>query len=680
MIEIAQIEYMDPSTHNIGMLRVCSSPDFFSGNEPYQPIILEKLDFEGTLFSKGTTQGDAEISVGTFVLTNIDGALDYLRTYGFDGRAIRIYRPKDKDDTVLNAANLYFTGTIKFPVFSWDKVTFNISNRMEIVNVPMQPIGFLGTNIGTGGLGGLDGSSGLAGTTKPQVWGRVCCAEGALINEFFLLYGFNFDHAGLHKPVFNFYNVWVKGIRYLRDADYHDTTALANATILPGFFGTCLAMGVLRLGSTPASNGRVVADVADMDEPFNTAGQVIERILKANASFVEGVDYNSSGLQTMDDFNQCPVGYYVTDNVVIGEVVNMLADSIGGWFLPDAAGVFQFGIVDLPTQLMQGGNVPVMTLTRRNWLDSIERVPVNDQNENIPAFSVELQHTRNWTPQDSGSLADAVGITDRLFFTNQYRSSRKTNDSIKELHPLAPSLKYTTLLNRQLYYALVNGDFSIPVATAGNGWTATGLGLSTTQGAGFIEVTPSGVVARIEQYFGYNSDVFPGTIEIGFSVAATYTVLMEVRRGLGGGTLIYSETISTSSVDRDYIRSFVLPYGLGSVTGQLTIRFSSVNTSTPFKIGTIFLRTVQQGKPPDEEAQRRLTKESAFTERFTLTVANQFVTDFGLQVGKIVILQDDKRFDLLVGRPYLIIGTQLDDDNYVTELDVWGLGTNVTNS
>lgn len=673
MIEVAHIDHWNPDTAAVETLRICSSPSFIANGYAYEPVLMEMFDYNESLFDRGTTEGETTVGLGTIVINNVDGSFDYLRKHGFDGRTISIYRPLSQDDEQTGAMNLYFTGTIAYADIAWDTVTFYVKSQLENINIPMQTATFAGTNLGTGGSGGYEGSADLAGVAKPQVFGRCLSVPGVPINEFFLMYGFNFNRDGTPKALYKFYNVYVKGVRYVYTGDYATLDLLAATNgIATGCYGSCLAAGVIRLGSVPASNGRIVADCADAAEAQCTAAQVAKRILEDNAGLVAAVNFDNVELQALDDWDSTPVGLYVKDvTTSIADCVNQVLDSIGGWYIPDVSGVFRFGYIDFPDNLVSLGKPIAATFTKSNWSDNIERVAVDDQGQNIPAYSVEVKHSKVWQTQDSGSLADAVTAALRQQFGNEYRSATATSETTLVAHPLAPSLSYETLLQDQLYFPLANGDFSIAVATAGNGWTLSGTGVSSTQAGGRITVTPTTAIGILSQSIGYE-DMFTSVVrlEFGFTLAAGSQVTFRLVRGIGN-TVIVANTYGPFTSDTYQTFLYDVPAGQSPALWDGKIQFLTVSTTTPFTIGDVFLRAVTQGIGVQGNASRRLLRQSSYQERYNLTVSSEDFYGNDIWLGSLLKLQDDKRFGMQNGLVFLVIGVDPSDDDYEVTLDVW---------
>ena len=676
-IEVIHIDCYDPVWDRLETLHVTSSEDFIANGVAYMPCLAEMLDFNQALFDKGTTSGEISVGMGTIVLNNADGKLDKYRHFGFDGRTISVYKPRDKYDTATDDTTLFFTGTVAYVEFGWTKVTIYVKSRLEALNVPMQPNSFDGTNLGAGGDGGFEGGSQLTGKTKPQVFGRCSSVEGVPINEFFLMYAFNYDHEGERAPIYAFYNVYVKGVRYLNaNADMATAQDLLDADLSiygPGYFVTCLAEGVFRLTSTPANGGAVVADVADAPDANCTAAQVVSRILQENALLVAGVDYNAGELEDLDEINACPVGIAISANETIADCVNQILDSIGAWFIPDSRGLFRFGWVDMPDKLIERGAQPVCTITKAQWEDDIERVSVADQSKNVPAQSVEIQHTRNWQTQEKGALADSVGIMMQLFFSTEYRSAKAIDSTVLLAHPLAPALVYRTLLNTGVYLSLLNGDFSVDVDSHGNGWEYGAGKLGThSQGGGVLTMQCAlGFTCYISQRLNIGIDAFPGNIVFGFTVKAGSQITASI--DIDGTVVVTGVYPDVVDADSDTSFQLQLPDGVLIPMGasSVGITLASDASGLPVSISSVYAQMAQQGNSPQNEAERRLSIQSSFQERYTMSIPVSYYKENGIDIGKIVTLQDNQRFGLQDGKNFLVIGVDPTDSEFKVQIDVW---------
>lgn len=583
MIQIAHVTAFNLTTLLEEVLYFTSSASLALNNQNYLPRIGTKLSYTENLFSQGATEGQGTVGVGNLVLTNNDGGLDALVSkYAFDGRKIQIYIA-DENNPQTNNSTLYFTGVIDHPEYNFDTVTLFVKNRMEAINVPYQAAVFAGTNVGAGGSGGFEGqNTTIGGKIKPAIFGRCMSVEGMPVNDFYLVYAFNYDRLGVPKPIYKFYNVYVKGIQYLYCGDYATPALLILAVIPTGYYATCVASGYIRLGSVPANNGAVVADLADAPEPQCSAGQVAGRILTASG-YVAGTDYNGASLAVLDAKNACPTGIQISDNSTIAANLNNILASIGAWIIPDSLGVFQSDIVDTVANMQAGPNglsyAPVATIVA-DLIDPARTVKIqaDNQSRNIPAYSVKVNHTKNWKTQSSGALADAVTNTLRTFFGADYRAATVTNTAIQTAHLLSPTLEYSTFLNQPLQAAIQNGDFTLDLAGLNSGWTFGNLnggnGALTQANSGCVLIPTSGGQCYIQQTLNSTQDIQPGTWQLMVTIPGKYAGQVIIAQGAVG---LYNQSYVAQVNDQDLIIPFTM---LGSGTQSITITLQTVDATT----------------------------------------------------------------------------------------------------
>lgn len=664
MIEVVRIQGCNPVTMQVETLNFTSSADYFNNGQVFIPLISERLDYSESLYLPGNTGGEMSIGKGSITVSNPKGILDKYKDYGFDGRTIEVYL-LESDKESLTSNNLYFTGIMAYPYFSWDSVTWNIRSKTETLNIPMQEKLFEGTNSGAGGDGGYEGSETLKGQVKPQLFGRCNSVEGAPINGFFLMYGFNFDRAGNRKAIHRVYTVHVKGAEYLYDTDYEDAESLRLATIDTGFYSTCLAEGIIRLGSVPSQNGKVVACVADAPEYECGAGAVIGRVLEQNAGLIPGVDYDPSGLSELLQYNSCPSGYYCSGSETIAAVVSDLLEAVNGWMAVDPLGYFYFGAMELPDALYARGKRPVAVLSSSVWGDDIERKDTGDESKNIPAFSVKLGHSRNWEVQAEGSFVEAISARDKEFLSTKYRYEEKSNEAVKELHPLAPSLTFDTLLNQPLDVVLYNKDFMMPVSDYD--WKQLGSGSAVGAEEGWVTLSSGLASYAIYQELKLGYRIFRGQSELKVSVKGSSSPSSVAVSVYYGSTIVLQEEITIGLENAEYTFAVNIEENGTEDTYALWL---SVNNATA-TVGNLSWKMTPIDCSIETECQKRLDKASTPVERYVLTIPQEVYKKSNVKLGQLVTLKDD-RFGLSTGKNFTVTGIDQDGDAISTTLDVWG--------
>jgi len=148
-----------------------------------QPSLLQQ-----DMYTPGKTGGASRTATGSLVLLNGDGALDALLTYGFDGRQV-VIRRGTVGAAYPSGFPVVFTGTMEQAEFSDTEITIRIRDRQAILDVPMQPTKYAGSNSLPSGLEGV--ATDLKGKPKPLVYGVVSNVPAVCVNTSKLIYQVN---------------------------------------------------------------------------------------------------------------------------------------------------------------------------------------------------------------------------------------------------------------------------------------------------------------------------------------------------------------------------------------------------------------------------------------------------------------------------------------------------------
>lgn len=145
--------------------------------------VVQALDIRRDLFSAERMTGKSTTAVGDVVLSNFDGALDYLLAYGFDGREILVYYGAE-GSTLTSGYTLVLKGTIEQPEMKRDELRFIVRDRSLVLQGEMQSSRY-------SGAGGLDGGSDLTGKPRPRLYGQARNVPGVLVDPTKLIYEFS---------------------------------------------------------------------------------------------------------------------------------------------------------------------------------------------------------------------------------------------------------------------------------------------------------------------------------------------------------------------------------------------------------------------------------------------------------------------------------------------------------
>lgn len=650
MIFLVTVYAYNPATNMEEPIRVTTGRHFSYGGNSYYPYLDKSMVLSEELFDNSSTEGEASQAVGEVSFINTDGRYDYLETYLFDGRKVEVHMAKS-EDTPDEEVSLVFTGTARYYSLTIQKFTVYVKTRMEELNTAMLSATFGGTNLGRGGSGGDDGTESFKGSKKPSVYGRVFNIEPVNINEFFLVYACNYDKDGTRKAIESFWSVRARGMEMVYEGDVASFTALKATTVSAGHYKTCIAEGLFRLGTVP--NGEVTCDVIEKSGAQGTTAGVVKRILEQFCGYTADVDFDSTSLEQLDDYNECPVGVYVTGEETKAEVLVDILQSIGAWICPNSLGVFRFGLVDTPTSL------PVLTVHKGNYLkDSLEKIQTGAQSRNIPAYMVTLKHTKNWKVQTKDAFVHAVPSYVQELLVKPFTEEVKQDLTIKEKSPNSPALVYETLLQ---------GPYSVEVRNASGESLAAETDRIDWQmedtGTGGAMVVGEGVLALFAgTSYVYATQDFerPGRIKTG-----KYTLKFRVTNSLGNHAVYIKENAVTTS-------SAVVTAVDGIVTYTFTLTSTGVvsvwiGTDNELSFTDVSIKEYQE-TTPYYELERRFDIQKGLVSQYVFKL--DYALGAHVQAGDTVTLVED-RFTLAAGVDFTVIKKDADSNNEEITFDIW---------
>lgn len=378
-----------------------------------------------SVYGNGRTAGYGRLETGQIKVANKDGALDIFATYGFDGRPVvlRLYKPS----LPYALMPVLFTGTVDGPPeVTSSELVFRLKDQQQRLEVPACPNLYGGTNVLPAGVDGV--ATDLKGKRQPRTYGVVLNITPDQVNTSLQVFRVS------DTPVQDIPAVYDKGAPFTKGADYPTNAHLRGATIAAGYYATCFAEGLFRLNASIA--GAVTADVNEGSTwPERTAAQIIRKI--ALAAGILDSEISAADLSAMDITQSTPLGIYLTGEITAREAINQIAASVGGHAIFDNVGLLRVGILTAPA------GTPVLELTHTHRL-STERVAQRDGD--LPIFEARLNHTKNWTVQDS-DIAGSVGADRRGFLKEQWRTAPAKEDGIKLQFLLASTYEVESLIH-----------------------------------------------------------------------------------------------------------------------------------------------------------------------------------------------------------------------------------------
>jgi hypothetical protein len=462
LIWLVEIEAYDETLPGIVTLRYSSDETFYDDSlNEYTPRLLRPLTLTQALFNRFATFGTSRTGVGEIALVNIDGDLDALDDYGFDGRAVRVLLG-DPDDVYAGFEEV-FVGTMDQAEFTYEEVRIRIRDKLALFDVPVTEAVFAGDNVGPTGVEGLPET--IGGQTKRRLWGRMRNLPAPLVNRSLLIYGVNWDKDGNRAPVASFDEIRDRGVAITIAADYADLASLQGATIPNGQAATCLAEGLFRMERV---FGAITCDVTESATAAdNRLPRLLERIINDAGGTVQAGDV--AALQATSDYE---AGIW-TQGQSYAQTLDRIAQSDGCYYCGARTGdqVFRLARIEVPTATSVGtifeadGDTPYLS----NYFDiiEIERRATGDQGRGIPAAKVEVL----WGPigrlMSEGDLAGTITENNPdlvEFYKVERRTAAVESASVKTKHPLAPTLTFETQLyneaDAQTVAARLSGIYS----------------------------------------------------------------------------------------------------------------------------------------------------------------------------------------------------------------------------
>lgn len=358
------------------------------------------------------------IDVGRFSLINVDGEMDSIvRGYTVDGRRCR----------VLLGLSTYrydqFTPIFTGRMVQWgndlSRVKVVVRDETYRLEKPMQ------TDIYSG-AGGYNGGADLLGKPRPMTFGQVLNISPPLIDATNLVYQFH------HRTVQSVDAVYDRGAALTPGSNYADYATLTAAVVSGGSFATCLALGLIRLGSSPS--GLITADVkGDANGTYvDTTGAIGKRIIKDFGGLTDAdIDLSSysdfeTGLPGTIGWHHGAVPINVTD--ALDEIYGHCA----GWWGPSFDGLIQVGRLSVPSS-------ETYTLSL-DESDDIELEILEPLAGTFPPrFRQRVGYQRLWTTQQDTDLAGAVTAARRQYLSQDMRLVSQEDAAVQTSFLLAVS-------------------------------------------------------------------------------------------------------------------------------------------------------------------------------------------------------------------------------------------------
>jgi len=256
-------------------------------------------------------------------------------------------------------------------------------------------------------VGSLEGDTSIASKPKPRCYGVKRQIEPVLVDPQRLVYQIN-DGS-------------IQGVTAVRDSGDpitfgSDLSDIYSAAPAAGTYNTCLAKGLIRLGSSPV--GTVTCD--PQGDNGGSLGYVTSaaNISRKMAGLVlsDPSDFDVTSFAALNTINSAVCGYYSgTDSITIGASINAMLISIAAWGALNRVGQFVVGIISDPWT--QTATFDLSDGLREPTAGGVfRREPAN-----LPVKEVIIGYRRYNRQMDDSEVAGAVSLTNRYDFGQEYR-------------------------------------------------------------------------------------------------------------------------------------------------------------------------------------------------------------------------------------------------------------------
>lgn len=379
----------EPETLRFSLGRYDAPDDAFYDPRMLQPGLYQAGLYAGQLLLQNRS------GHGETTLENSDGALDYLADYAVDGRTMEL-----KFDEQLQVV-----GTVSRLAFRENEVGVILRDPLEPLRSPHPMDIYAGDNVLPDGLEGTEDD--IAGEPKPQVWGRVRNAQPVLVNTSKLIYQVS-SLADCSVTA-----VYDRGVLLTDGGAYADTAELQSTSPAAGQYRHY--QGYFRLGASPVGTVTVDAEQATPTLGTVAAGLAAERSYTLHADDVTALDAFGA------------VSVYLSNETNTLDILDQLAESIGGYLTSPVAGELRMGEWLAP----EANDNAIYPYSMSN----ITRSSTGAGENGLPVWRVTMDYDPNSTVQSD--LAGDVPSERRARVAQEYRRVISSDQAVRDRHPLA---------------------------------------------------------------------------------------------------------------------------------------------------------------------------------------------------------------------------------------------------
>lgn len=369
----------------------------------YDPRILQPGLYEAGLYA-GQLLNQSRSGYGETTLVNADGGLDYLADYAVDGREM----------TLALDGMPQIIGTVARLAFGDSEVSVVLRDPLEPLRSSHDMETYAGDNVLPDGVEGTQDD--IAGEPKPLVLGEVRNAQPVQVNTAKLIYQVSSLADCTVTAVYD------RGVSLTNGGVYTSLEQLKSTAPAPGEFRAY--QGYIRLGST--ASGTLTVNATQSDARAGTVAQTL--------AAVRGYTLHADDVATLNNYGA--VRFYITTETSTLELLDRIAESIGGYLSVQPDQVLRMGIWIAPE--------PTTDAINDYSIATISRSATGAGEGGLPVWRVNIDCDRIETVQND--LAGNVSNARRARMAKQTRRVVVTDVAVRNRHPLAGEITINSVL------------------------------------------------------------------------------------------------------------------------------------------------------------------------------------------------------------------------------------------
>ena len=376
---------------------------------PYPDRLLSPYNVEVRIPPPDTAQSVGELAFGVIELESGDEDLDARLAESWEGRQATIkvggtYHVGRATQGTLTFAQFVprLRGTVQTVGWSDGRIVLTLREVLQQLREPLQ------SHVYDEGF-----RVAIQGQRKPLRYGEIFNTEPVLIDE--------------PTQIWQWHDGKVDAVLAVRDQGVALTDAGDVANIFTagapaaGTYITQNSGGYIRLGAVPL--GRITLDGRGDKTGnvyVNTTAGIAQR-MAIRVGLADPADFDGGAFAAFPDAS--PIGYVVEEAESAVEAIAKLMAGAFGWLSTTHGGLLRIGRYKNPN-----ASAAVVTITD----DTLEEI--ESETQIPPAWRVEVEYARNWTPQDADALSDALSGEDRELYSQPVRIAAYEDAAIKTTH------------------------------------------------------------------------------------------------------------------------------------------------------------------------------------------------------------------------------------------------------